>query len=289
MNLLVIIIIFNGMKWLDKCLSSVVNSSVKANLFIVDNGSTDGSIEFIKKHYPEAILIESKENLGFGKANNLGLKYALDNNYDYVYLLNQDAWVSPDTFEKLIHASKSHPEYGILSPLQTNRDMDKLDKVFVKFCPPELTSDAILGRNMSMVYQTSFVMAAHWLIPCSCLKQVGGFSPTFFLYGEDNNFIDRVVFFEKRIGIVPDCIGVHDREHREVSIEKRQFIFYSHGLMLLSNPNIDERFIKFFKKYVGEFIADRKIAYLKYFFKTMKDYKKISRNRKTSILPNAFL
>lgn len=120
-KLLVIIVTYNGMKWLDKCLSSVINSTIKADLFIVDNGSTDGSIEFMKQNYPDARLVISKENLGFGKANNLGLQYAVDNNYDYVYLLNQDAWVEPDTFEKLVDIQKQNPTFGVLSPLQVNR------------------------------------------------------------------------------------------------------------------------------------------------------------------------
>ena len=73
------------------------------------------------------IFQQSAENLGFGRANNLGLQYALDNRYDYVYLLNQDAWIFPDTFETLVDISKRYPEYGIISPLQMNSDLYHID------------------------------------------------------------------------------------------------------------------------------------------------------------------
>lgn len=288
-SLLVIVVIFNGIKWLDKCLSSVTASSVKADIFVVDNGSADGSLDFVKTHYPDAIVVESKENLGFGAANNIGLKHALNNNYDYVYLLNQDAWVQPHTFEKLIYVSKAHPEYGILSPLQTNADMTRLERGFAQNCPINLISDSVLGMQLTDVYETKFVMAAHWLIPCTCLKLVGGFSPTFYHYGEDVNCADRVTYHGKKIGIVPGCIGVHDRENRDISKAKEQYLFYCYGLIVMSNPNAKKRFVKLCKDYTRAIVEEKSFAYIKYFFKTIRARKKISQNNKQSTQPQAFL
>lgn len=234
-KLLVIVVTYNGMRWLDKCLSSVVNSSIEADLFIVDNGSTDGSIDFIKNNHPEAKLTISEENLGFGKANNLGLQYALDQGYDYVYLLNQDAWVEKDTFEKLIAVSKTHPEYGILSPLQTNASKTALDNFFCINCPCRMVSDSIMGQSKN-IYETKFVMAAHWLLPISIVKSVGGFSPTFIHYAEDDNLIDRIHFWGYKVGIVTNAIGIHDREFRESSIDKKIHISTMHWRRDFCNP-----------------------------------------------------
>ena len=103
-RILAIVVSHNGEKWLRKCLSSVYSSTVKADVLVVDNASQDSSVEIIKKEFPQAILRISKENLGFAEANNLGFAYALSNAYDFVYLLNQDAWVLKDTIEKLITA-----------------------------------------------------------------------------------------------------------------------------------------------------------------------------------------
>ena len=105
-RVLVIVVTYNGMKWLDRCLGSVEG----AHIFVVDNDSTDGSADYIHGHFPQVKLIRSAENLGFSKANNLGFEYALKKGYDYVYLLNQDAWLATGALETLVAAADSHPE-----------------------------------------------------------------------------------------------------------------------------------------------------------------------------------
>ena len=107
--ILIVIVTYNAMRWIDKCLSSVNCSNVQSDIFVVDNCSTDGTPDYIAQHYPDAILIRSPKNLMFGKGNNVGLRYALENGYDYVYLLNQDAWLMPDTLGKLVETHCAHP------------------------------------------------------------------------------------------------------------------------------------------------------------------------------------
>ena len=111
MKLLVVIVTYNAMRWAERCFDSLRKSTVVPEVFVVDNGSTDGTQEYIKKNYPEVMFQQSNENLGFGKANNLGFQYALNKGYDYVYLLNQDAWIFPETLGGLVNVSKLHPEY----------------------------------------------------------------------------------------------------------------------------------------------------------------------------------
>ena len=103
-KILVIIVTYNGMKWIDRCLGSVYASGMPADVIVIDNGSSDGTPEYVGKQFPEAVLISTGENHGFGKANNIGFSYALEKGYDYVYLLNQDAWIFPDTFSRLVDA-----------------------------------------------------------------------------------------------------------------------------------------------------------------------------------------
>ena len=83
MKLLVIIVTYNAMQWAERCFSSLRNSIVRPDVFVVDNGSTDGTQIFVKEHYPDVMFHQSEENLGFGNANNMGLQHALDYNYDY--------------------------------------------------------------------------------------------------------------------------------------------------------------------------------------------------------------
>lgn len=249
-----IVVVYNGMDWLERCLSSLEGSSgVVVDLFIVDNGSDDESRSFVKKNYGHVVYIESDENLGFGKANNLGFQYAIENNYDYVYLLNQDAWVEKNTISSLVKAHLENPGYCLLSPLQLN-DNGRLDDNF-RHClnfgiEGDILDDYLLGVKKEL-YSISAVMAAHWLLSVEALKEIGGFSPTFYHYGEDNNYISRILFRNYKCGVCTDVIGIHDRQNRKYSVKKIAFFKYVEELTKRSDPRVDlnlkDRF-KFFVK-----------------------------------------
>lgn len=242
-KVLVIIVTYNAMRWASQCFDSLLKSNQKIDVYIIDNGSSDGTQDFIKKSYPQFILVQSQDNLGFGAANNEGFKYAIDKDYDYVYLLNQDAWIFPDTIEKLIESSIENKKYGVLSPLQYAADMKALDKGFEK-----IYTKASLENEKTRIIDVPFVMAAHWFLPIEVLKTVGGFSPTFFHYGEDLNFLHRVIFNGFKIGVDNTAKCVHDRFERKDSIEKQFYLKDVLNLVRLSNPNFT-----FFKNLANSF------------------------------------
>ena len=289
MKILAIIVTFNGIKWIDKCLSSIVDSTVKnADIFVVDNGSTDGTVEYIKSNYGQAILIESKKNLGFGQANNIGFKYALDNAYDYVYLMNQDAWVKEDTLESLVILHQQKTEYGILSPLQVNSECTKLDNHF-RHCLFNYTDEKIIDdfllKEVNKVYTVTDVMAAHWLMPIETIKKVGGFSPTFDHYGEDNNYINRLLFHGYKCGISTQVIGIHDRENRTLSLRKSVFYYYIKGLVSLSNPLVTIKIgkkISFILRMFFYIFLIRSFYPVKLLIKLFFSTKKIRENKRKS-------
>ena len=240
-KIIVVIVTYNAMEWAERCFNSIRNSSIPVEVFVIDNGSKDGTQNFILTHYPEIHFLQSEENLGFGKANNIGLKYALEHDYDYVYLLNQDAWIYNDTIEKLINTHEKYPYYGILSPMQLQANGNSLDDNFAQMvCSynsnKEIISDFYFGVSKP-IYPVAFVMAAHWLVSRNCLKKVGGFSPTFPHYGEDNNYIDRAVYHGFKVGIVPKAKAVHDREYRQNNNRKIISFTYTNSLIICSNLN----------------------------------------------------
>ena len=97
---------------------------------VVDNGSTDGTQEYIQKNFPEVDFIQSPENLGFGKANNLGIEKAYKEGADFFYLMNQDAWIFEDSIQKMIDVYENYPnkgEIGIISPMHLDGSEQKLD------------------------------------------------------------------------------------------------------------------------------------------------------------------
>lgn len=216
LEIYVIIVTWNGMKWIDRCLSALRESSVVVKTLVIDNGSTDETVEYIRANFKEVIIYEARKNLGFGKANNVGMRYALDHGADYVYLLNQDAYVYPDMIEKLLAVSEK-PEYknvGIFSPLHVYRNRKKFDlayKWYLRSISVDMTEDLIFD-NIKEAYHVNCVPAAGWLIPRKTLLTIGGFDPIFFHYGEDHNYAQRVKYHGMTTAIVPAAKMIHDRE-----------------------------------------------------------------------------
>ena len=213
MKILAIIVSYNFMKWVDKCLGSLVASKTDCDIMVVDNGSADETTAHIRQCYSQVILVENGRNLGFGRANNIGMEYAIAHNYDTVLLLNQDAWVQPDTLGRLVEVSSRHPDYGIISPVHLTRDCDKPERGFAEYSgirQLDCQSDTDLVA-------VPFIDAAIWLLPVSAIRKVGMFAPLFYHYGEDKDMANRMVWHGLQIGYVPHCYGCHDREDRQLT------------------------------------------------------------------------
>lgn len=296
MKIITIIVTYNAMAWIERCINSILNSSITSDIYIIDNGSIDGTQEYICRHYSQVMFVQSQKNLGFGQANNLGLQYALDNDYDYAYLLNQDAWIMPDTFDKLITISQKMPEYGILSPFQLQGNERNMDVNFaMNVCSyvsnSFLINDLYFNRRKA-VYDVPNVMAAHWLISRDCLKLVGGFSPTFPHYGEDDNYANRVRFHGLKLGVVPDAFAVHDRGNRkELTFKQRCYRTYINALITFSNiyePEVNP-FLKITIRMCIATLRLGSIQELSYYFKILRNYRSIYRNVQISKGVTAFL
>tara|TARA_B110000438_G_C15800254_1_gene644794 strand:+ start:16 stop:954 length:939 start_codon:yes stop_codon:yes gene_type:complete len=233
-----IIVTYNGMHWINKCLSNIKESSAKSSILIVDNNSTDGTPQFIKKYYPECIIIQNKINLGFGKGNNLGLRYVIDHNADYVVLLNQDVYVNENTFLELIEVHKKNSQLGIISPLQLNGCGTELDDLFSTYMPSEYNNSFKANIGGLDLIETDFVNAAIWLLPIEIIEKIGGFDPLFSHYGEDKDYCHRATFYGYKIGITPNSSAIHDRyyddNNRFRNLENHLF---SMGLAHLKNIN----------------------------------------------------
>lgn len=213
-KIFVIIVTYKGQRWYDKCFGSLRESTIPLQVIAVDNTPGDEDATYIKEHFPEVHLIKTSENLGFGRANNLGMRYALDNDCDYVFLLNQDAWIEPDTIMKLVEVAVKYPDFAIYSPMHMSADKQHLNFLIDDGNRNyELLSDAYTG-NLKEIYTTNYVNAAAWLLPRKTLETLGGFCPLIYHYGEDDDYIHRVHYHKMSIGIVPAALIVHDSKHR---------------------------------------------------------------------------
>lgn len=212
-----IIVTYNGAPWIEKCLTHLFESNFKSEIIIIDNASTDNTLKLLKPYKDSIYLIENKENLGFGQANNLGIKYAMGNGADFIFLLNQDAYIFPDTIFKLIDSLKKNPSFGLLSPLQLDISGKKIEPIFknflVKSFPKEMIERMFPFKEALQAdkpYTMRFVNAAAWMITRECIIKTGLFHPVFFHYGEDNHYTSRVQYHSMKIGVLPAAHVIHD-------------------------------------------------------------------------------
>lgn len=212
----VIIVTYKGKRWYDRCFQSLRESTYPVTTVVVDNASNDGSVEYIREHFPEVVILPNDTNLGFGNANNIGMKYAREHDCDYVFLLNQDAWIERQCIESLIMTHRQYPNYGLLSPMHMSVDGThlnfRLDDGKRNY---ELLSD-LFCNVVKPIYSICYVNAAAWLLPRMTLELVGGFCPIIFHYGEDDDYMNRLLYHNIPMGLCPNARIIHDSKHKVV-------------------------------------------------------------------------
>ena len=219
-RILVIVVTYNGMRWIERCLSSVSGSDV----FVFDNASTDGTPDYIEEHFPQVHLVRSDKNLDFAGGNNAGFRYALEREYEAVYLLNQDAWLLPGGLDTMMSLLDAHPEYGILSPMQMDADLQNCNLGFKRDILPTAKESDLCNAILDVPY----VFAAHWIISRKCLETIGLFASLFPHYGNDDNFCHRALYHGFRIGLAKDVQAVHDHKPGQ---KKQEQIIYQNYVM----------------------------------------------------------
>lgn len=236
-----IITTFNGAEWIQRALSSLRKSSVPVVSVVVDNASTDGTCTLIENNFPETVLLRQGKNIGFGCANNIGISYALDHGADYVLLLNQDAEILPDMLATMLAVRGDLSEYGILSPMQMTGDGNAVDPVMminIQVSDSRLLSDLYIGQVQDL-YSIKLAPAAVWLIRRDVLEKVGGFDPIFFMYGEDNDYLNRLHHHGYRLGLVPKARARHAHSYKNRStwpMKKRAYLLYGSMVQCLKHP-----------------------------------------------------
>lgn len=279
----IIIVTYNAMKWAERCFNSLRESSVPVKCIVIDNGSTDGTQEYIKSHFPEVDFTQSESNLGFGKANNIGIEKAYKNGADFFYLMNQDAWLYQDSMEKMLEVYSNHPnrdEIGIISPIHIDGSEHYLDifldQYIAKNYETRMISD-LYFQTLKPYYEIHFVNAAHWLLPKKTIETVGGFNPYFFHYGEDDEYTNRIHFHQKKVLLVPGSKVVHDgvQSIHKIDLNKYEDLRIETNIMNPDLPNALQQEKKYLKKSMAKNLVTGNISKYK---ELSRKYKKISRD-----------
>ena len=198
------IVLLNWNGWQDtiECLGSLEDLEYpNFEITVVDNASTDGSVRKIKERYPGITLIENESNLGYAGGNNIGLRYALEHNADYVWLLNNDTVVHKDALISLIDRMRKSSSIGICgSRLIYYHDRETIQALGGGVYNKWLGTTEHVGANKPVnidcdehriEQQLDYIVGASMLVSRQFLKEVGLLSEDYFLYYEELDWAMR--------------------------------------------------------------------------------------------------
>jgi GT2 family glycosyltransferase len=201
-----------------ECLESVYKLHVKnyeLRVIVVDNGSSDDSVQKLNTKKANAqwnvVVLETGDNLGFAGGNNVGIQHALNNNADYVVLLNNDTVVSGNLIDGLLRTYKENPKAGAVSPKiyfakgyefhKNKYGRDDLGKV-IWYAGGKMDWNNVYGSNVGVdevdtgqfekTKETDFATGCCVMFPKSVLEKVGLLDEKYYLYMEDADLCERI-------------------------------------------------------------------------------------------------
>lgn len=203
----------NGLEDIRKCIASLNNITYKSiEIILVDNGSTDNTVAYVKKHFHKVKLIENKKNLGFCTGNNQGAKIARGK---YVLLFNNDAVATPPFLERLVEELEKDERLGAVQP----KIIQLTNKKKLDACASFLTDTGFLyhyGYSQNAYdkkYNKEIYMysakGACFLTRKKLIEKIGLFDDQYFVYFEDTDFCHRIWLAGSRIKYIPSSEVFH--------------------------------------------------------------------------------
>lgn len=199
------------MDLIEHCLRSIFDGThgLEFEVIISDNGSTDGSVEFVRHAYPQVRIVENGANLGYAKGNNIGIQHCRGR---YILLLNSDTVVHEGALEKLVAFAELHPEAGafgcdVLNPdgsrqVSARRFPTLWSDWLDAFCVPRL---AAVAHGRGRTWHSGCCL----LLRADVLQQLGGFDEQFFYSYEDVDLCWRVWDGGYSIAYTPEARITH--------------------------------------------------------------------------------
>lgn len=205
MKLAVLVVGYKSKSYLEECFGSLVKSTHKPwRTYFVDNNSEDGSLELVGAKFPEITIIANEQNLGFAGANNLGIKQAIKDGADYVFLMNPDTILDRHCLERLV--TRADPE-TILQPLILLADKKTLINTtggVLSYLGFSYCSDyKVPAKEITEEREVAIASGAACLIPIYILATIGLLEEAFFLYHEDVDLAWRARLYGFHIVLIP--------------------------------------------------------------------------------------
>jgi len=210
-HVVVVVLCWNGREDTVECLASLERTRWdRLTVVVVDNGSTDGTLEAVRAQFPDVVAIRSDENLGFAEGNNVGLRAALEAGADYVLLLNNDTIADEALIEALVDEARRRPDAGALCPLiHYFHPRDRIWYAGARFDPRVVHNGRHTGYGerdtgqYHSVREIGRATGAAMLVPRDVVERVGYLDSRLFLQVEDVEWSLRMRSAGYRIVFVP--------------------------------------------------------------------------------------
>lgn len=252
-DLTIIIVSYNTSDLTFKCLKSIQHSSwgtLTYEIIVVDNGSTDGTVETIEKEHFDVTVIENKTNNGFAAGNNQGIRKAHGR---YILLLNSDTEVNPETLQRMITFMDTHKNAGASTcklvmpdghmdpachrgfptPWNALTYYTKLEKLFPR---TKLFAGYHQGyKDLSVPHEVDSISGAFFMIRKEVIGEVGMLDESYFMYAEDIDWAYRIKKAGWQIWFNPDTEALHVKKQSGRSHNERITRIQSHRYFLKNN------------------------------------------------------
>lgn len=221
----VVIVSWNASSYLEECLTSLHDATYpwSMEIIVVDNASSDGSSAMLQRRFPNAILIQNPDNLGFAKANNIGIRRARGK---YVALINSDVHVLQGCLQQLVAYSNAEPRSGIVGPRviggdgkqqSSHRGFPRLWNMFCRALAldrllpevPLFSGYLLSSKTLTSPTTVEILSGCFMVVKREALEAVGLLDETFFIYGEDMDWCKRFGAAGWSVVFVPAAESIH--------------------------------------------------------------------------------
>jgi GT2 family glycosyltransferase len=201
-NPAIIIVTYNSEAIIGNCLKNI--NLEKHDIFVVDNKSSDKTIEIVANNFPSIKIIRNNNNIGFGRANNIALSQVKN---DFALVLNVDAQITEEDIEKTIEIMLKNPDIAIAGGIVNNCVIE--NNKIISFYPCLKNLEQLKKDQPQEIYFNKFVTGAGMFLNMKIMRKIGFFDEGFFLYCEDNEICKRVVKKGFRTAIINDTKLLH--------------------------------------------------------------------------------
>ncbi|MEK7831072.1 MAG: glycosyltransferase family 2 protein [Acidobacteriota bacterium] len=231
----VIILNFNGSRWLQPCLQSLrATEYTNFKTVLVDNASGDDSVELVRSQFPEVEIIANSANLGFSEGNNVAIRAVLAEAADYIVLLNPDTKVTPRWLSELIAVGERENDIGILGAVQLTYDGEEFNTWTTTALSEHLVE--LQSETARDWIEVEWVEGACFTIKREVIEHVGLLDPIYFAFYEEIDFCRRAAHQGHKTAIVPRSRIHHFRggsweanatikRERDYRCDRSQFIY----------------------------------------------------------------